>query len=114
MQDRRTFLRIRNTLEVGFAFSDGSIEYLRTVDVSRGGIQLHAEHSVEEGEQFTVVMSIFRQPGDEFLPVRARIQIVHKEYDGEFRVFHLGAMFVSFEGEGQAIYEQWVRELERI
>ena len=114
MQERREFPRIRNKRKVGLVLADGSIEYLWTVDVSRGGLQLHTEHIVDQGAQFPVVMSIFHKPTEEFVPVRARIEIVHKVYDGEFSEFRLGAMFVSFEGEGRAIYEQWVRELERM
>ena len=114
MQDRREFPRLRNKRKVGFVLADGTIEYLWTVDVSRGGMQLHTEHVVDQGDQFPVVMNIFHKEREEFIPVRARIEIVHKVYDGEFSAFRLGAMFVSFEGEGKGIYEQWIHDLERM
>ena len=113
MEDRREHPRLRNKRKVGFVLADGSIEYLWTVDVSLGGMQVHTRHMVDEGSQFPVVMSIFHKPTEEFVPVRGRIEIVHKVYDGEYGSFRLGAMFVSFEGEGKSVYEQWIRELER-
>jgi hypothetical protein len=112
MMDRRLYPRFRNRRKVGFVLSDGSIEYLWTVDVSRQGMQLHTRHTVDEGTQFPVVMSIFHLQREEFVPVRARVEIVHKVYDSEYGCFRIGASFISFEGGGQSIYEQWVHELE--
>ena len=81
MMDRRLYPRFRNRRKVGFVLSDGSIEYLWTVDVSRKGMQLHTLHRVDEGTQFPVVMSVFRSDKEEFVPVRARIEIVRWPVD---------------------------------
>lgn len=112
MLDRRAHPRHRTRRKVGFVLSDGSIENLWTVDVSVGGMQVHTRHMVDEGSQFPVVMSVFQKSTEQFVLVRARVEIVHKVYDGEYASFRLGAMFVSFEGNGKALYEQWIHELE--
>jgi hypothetical protein len=113
MPERREYPRIRRKRKVGFLLSDGSIEYLWTMDISRGGMQVHTEHLVDVGDQFNVVLGVYDYAEENYVTVRARTEIVHKVYDGSVGGFRIGCMFLSFEGEGEDVYARHLKELER-
>lgn len=113
MPERREYPRIRRRRKVGFLLSDGSIEYLWTMDISRGGMQLHTEHLVDVGDRFNVVLGVYDYEAENYVTVRARLEIVHKVYDGSAGGFRIGCMFLSFEGEGEEAYVRHLKQLER-
>lgn len=113
MPERREYPRIRRKRKVGFLLSDGSVEYLWTMDISRGGMQLHTEHMVDVGDEFSIRFGVYDYTAEEYLTVGARIQIVHKVYDGSVGGFRVGVQFVSFNGDGEDIYARHLKELEK-
>jgi c-di-GMP-binding flagellar brake protein YcgR len=112
MQDRREYPRIRRKRKVGFLLSDGSIEYLWTMDISRGGMQLHTEHMVDLGDEFKVRFGVYDYAKEQYVTVTARIEIVHKVYDGTAGGFRIGVRFLSFDGDGEDVYNRHLKDLE--
>lgn len=112
MSERREYPRIHRKRKVGFLLSDGSIEYLWTVNISRGGMQLHTEHLVDLGDQFNIRFGVFDSKTEEYALIAARIEVVHKVYDGSLGEFRIGVRFVSFDGDGEDIYTRHLKDLE--
>lgn len=113
MLERREYPRIRRKRKVGFLLSDGSVEYLWTVDISRGGMQLHTEHMVDVGSRFNIVFGVYDYQRDSYVEVRAHAEIVHKVYDGSAGGFRIGTKFLSFAGDGEENYIRHLKELEK-
>ena len=113
MTERRASPRIWRRRKVGLILSDGSIEYMWTSDISRGGLQVHTHHVVDMGRQFGIVMAVYDSRCSQFIAVRGQVQVVHKIYDSRSLSFRIGLQLLSFEADGRDIYLHYVRELER-
>jgi len=113
MSERREYPRIRRRRKVGFLLSDGSIEYLWTMDISRGGMQLHTEHLVDLGDRFKVALGVYDYDRESYRTVHAQIEIVHKVYDGSAGGFRIGCMFLAFDGGDEEVYVRHLKQLER-
>ena len=112
-EERREYPRIRRRRKIGLILSDGSVEYLWTLDLSRGGMQVHTEHMVDVGASFGLVIGIYDEPSEGYITLRGKVQVMHKVYDGSFNAFRLGLQILSFEGDGMDIYLRHIRELEQ-
>lgn len=112
MPERREYPRIRRKRKVAFLLSDGSVEYLWTTDISRGGMQLLTEHLVDLGDQFSIRLGVYDYTAEQYVTVSARIEVVHKVYDGSAGGFRVGVRFMSFDGDGEEIYARHLKELE--
>lgn len=113
MIERRDYPRIRRKRKVGFLLSDGTMEYLWTLDISRCGMRLHTQHLVDVGAQFSVMFGVYDYDLEDYTRVQALLEIVHKVYDSANGGFRLGGRFVQFEGDGEDVYHRHVRELEK-
>jgi len=113
MSERREYPRIRRKRKIGFLLSDGTIEYLWTMDISRGGMQLQTEHLVDLGDQFNVRFGVYDYRDEAYATIKARIEVVHKVYDGSAGGIRVGVQFLSFDGEGEDIYVRHLKELEK-
>lgn len=82
------------------------------MDISRGGMQLHTEHLVDLGDTFNIRFGVYDSRPEQYVTVGARIEVVHKVYDGSVGGFRVGVRFVSFEGDGEDIYIRHLKELE--
>ncbi len=112
MDERRKHLRIRRRQKIGLFLSDGSIEYMWTADISRAGLQVHTPHLVDVGSRFRIATAIFDETRDAYVTIYARVEVVHKVYDGEFQAYRIGMRFLSFEGKGEELYLGLIKQLE--
>ena len=112
MDERRQHLRIRRRQKIALFLSDGSTEYMWTVNVSRAGLQAHTPHLVDVGSRFRIATAIFDESRDAYVTIYAKVEVMHKVYDGEFEAYRIGMRFLSFEGKGEAIYTNFVKGLE--
>lgn len=112
-QDRRRFQRIRRRRKLGLVMSDGSVEYLWTVDISLGGMQVHTEHMVDVGSQFPMVMGVYDTAQEAYVTVRGRVVVANKVYDGSHRSFRVGLEIMSFEGDGEEVFSRHLRDIEQ-
>jgi c-di-GMP-binding flagellar brake protein YcgR len=82
------------------------------MDISRGGMQLHTEHLVDLGATFNTRFGVYDNRLEQYVTVGAKIEVVHKVYDGTAGGFRIGVRFVSFDGEGEDAYIRHLKELE--
>lgn len=112
MEERRIHPRIRRRQKVALFLSDGSVEYLWSYNLSRGGMQVHTPHLVDVGTRFRIATAIFDQDVEVYATAYIQVEVVHKIYDGEFQSFRLGMRFISFEGDSRDLYLSFIRKLE--
>ncbi len=110
--EHRGHPRIRRRRKIGLVLANGDVEYMWTMDLSQGGLQLHTEHVIDMGREFPVVIGLYDSRAEEYVTVRARMRVVHKVYDGEYGAFRIGMEFLSFERDGEEVYAHHLSELE--
>lgn len=111
LKERRRYKRVRRRQKLAVYLSDGNIEYLWTVDMSRGGLQAHTNHLVELGDRLRVSFAVFNPMDGRYVNVFAWVEVSHKIYDGEFHAFRIGLRFLEFR-KNEDLFFQFIQEQE--
>ncbi len=96
MQERRAFPRLPIRLKVMLRLSSGETIGLRSVDISKQGMQLLSDYDADVGDNFPLAFSLPRVGDEGFEHIQLMGEVMHVVYDGSFGGYRLGFRFKSF------------------
>ncbi len=88
-------------LKVLLRLSSGQSVALRSVDISKQGMQLISEYDADTGDHFQLAFSLPRIGEEGFENIQVQGQVMHVVYDGAAGAYRIGFRFETFKGDGR-------------